>query len=262
MIADSYAELPLDRIDEPETQLRERIDTERLGALADSIAQEGLHQPLGVTGPHANGRYRIVWGHRRFLALRLLHRDRAPARIFPPDFDPLLAQVSENLNREQLNPVEEAHAVRLMLERGYARAEVARLFRRSLSWIEQRAALLDLPPDVLDAIRDHGLTLGVARVLAGVDHEPYRRHLIYDAVTQGTTEAVAAVWRQHYLADRERIITNTLALEEIIQERGKYKVLYPCDWCEEPTAYEGTRTLRLCVACNNQLLQAKVMPVP
>lgn len=257
-----YQDVALDVIDEPSDQLRESIDPERLGALADSIAAEGLHQPIGLRGPRHDGHFEIIWGHRRFLAVRSLRRPTIPARIFPADFDPLLARVSENLNRENLNPVEEAHAVVLMLERGHSRGDVARQFRRSTSWVEQRAALLELPDDVLDAIRQHGLPLAVARQIADVDHEPYRRQLLYEAVTHGATEASAAVWRQHYLADRDRIVSNTIKVEQIIQDREKYRLMYPCDWCESPTPYEGTRTVRLCVACDADLQAAKAANPP
>jgi len=254
---ENYASVPLANIREPTEQHRERIDPERLGALADSMASEGLHQPIGLRGPTADGAYEIVWGHRRFLAARTLRWPAIFARIFPESFDPLLARASENLQREQLNPVEEAHIVRLYLDRGAPRAEVARLCRRSLSWVDQRTALLELPADVLDAIRDHGLTLSVARLLADVDHESYRRQLIYDAVAHGATEASAAVWRQHYLADRDRIKSNAVAIETIIQERGKYQLLYPCDWDGTPVPYEATRTWRVCLDCDKQLLEAK-----
>lgn len=260
MSGENYADVRLADIREPAEQHRERIDPERLGALADSMASEGLHQPIGLRGPDAQGAYEIVWGHRRWLAARTLRWPTIMARLFPVDFDPLLARATENLQREQLNPVEEAHIVRLYLDRGAARAEVARLCRRSLSWVDQRSALLDLPPDVLDAIREHGLTLGVARLLADVDHEKYRRQLIYEAVAHGATEATAAVWRQHFLADRERITSNSIAIEQIIQDRNKYQLLYPCDWCGDPVPYEATRTWRVCLADDKQLQDARTAP--
>lgn len=250
-------EIPLASIREPEQQHRERIDAEPLGALADSIAAEGLHQRIGLRATPSVGGYEIIFGHRRFLAFRLLQRDTIPARVYPENVDVLLVRGSENLNREQLNPVEEAHVVRLYLDRGHSRAETARKCRRSLTWVDQRLALLDLPADLLDAIRQHGLPLAVAHQLADVDHEPYRRQLVYEAVTHGATAASAAVWRQHYLADRDRIVNNLVKIEQIIQDRDKYRLMYPCDWCDEPTPYEGTRTARLCVECMNQLDAAK-----
>lgn len=257
MSADGYSDIALDLIEEPAHQLRERIDPERLGALADSIATEGLHQPIGVRGPLGNGRYEIVWGHRRYLAVRSLGWRAVPARVFPPDYDPLLAAVSENLNREALNPVEEALAVKQFVERGTSRAEIARLFRRSLTWVDQRVALLDMPADVQEAIREHGLPLTVANALADIDHEQYRRQLLYEAVAHGATASSALVWRQHYLADRDRIVRNDLAIEQIITEREKYVVRYPCDWCKQEEPYTNTRTMRLCADCMREFLDAR-----
>lgn len=252
-----YVDMPLGKIREPAHQLRERIDPEALGQLADSIAAEGLHQPIGVRGPDAENVYEIVWGHRRYLAHKLLQRPTITARVFPQDYDPLLAAVSENLNRAQLNPVEEANAVSMFIDRGYPRAEIARLFRRSPVWVEQRIALLQLPPDLLAAISEHGLPLAVAAQLADVDHEPYRRQLVYEAVTHGATATVAAVWRQHYLSDRDRITRNDVAVETIIQERDRFILKYPCDWCDKEVPYRETRTLRLCLGCAGELEAAK-----
>lgn len=262
MSAAPFEELPLRLITEPIEAHRERIDPERLGALADSIAAEGLHQPIGVRGPMPDGTFEIVWGQRRYLAVRSLRWLSIPCRIFPADYDPLLARGSENLQREQLNPVEEAHVVRLYLERGTSRAEVARLCRRSVSWVDQRAALLELPADVLDAIRQHGLALAVAVQLADVDDEPYRRSLLYEAVNHGATAASAAVWRQHYLSDRDRIVSNAIKIEQVIAEREKYRLMYPCDWCGEHVPYEDTRTVRLCLGCDEQLQAAKAGAAP
>ncbi len=249
--------LSLAEIREPESQHRERIDPERLGALADSMGAEGQHQPIGVRAPGEDGLYEIIFGHRRFLAARSLRWPTIEAKVYPRDVNVLLVRASENLQREQLNPVEEAHVVRLYLESGHSRAETARLCRRSTTWVDQRVALLALPADLVDAIREHGLSLAVAHQLADVDHEPYRRQLTYEAVTHGATAASAAVWRQHYLADRDRIVSNTIRIEQIIADREKFRLMYPCDWCDEPTPYEGTRTLRLCVSCNDQLTEAK-----
>lgn len=255
-----FVEVELDKIRPPSDQHRESINPERLGALADSIAAEGLHQPVGARGPMPDGTFEIVWGHRRYLAVRSLRWLTIPCRIFPADYDPLLARGSENLQREQLNPVEEAHVVRLYQERGVARAEIARLCRRSVGWVDQRARLLNLPADVLDAIREHGMSLAVAEQLADIDHEPYRRSLLYEAVQHGATASVAALWRQHYLSDRDRIVTNTIKVDQLIADREKYRLLYPCDWCGDAVAYEATRTVRLCVPCDGQLQAAKEPP--
>lgn len=247
--------LRLELIDEPAHQLRQSIDPERLGELADSIAAEGLHQPLGVRGPTAAGRYEIVWGHRRLLAMRLLQLESTRARVFPHDYDPLLAAVSENLNREQLNPMEEARAVARFVERGQPDSAIARLFRRSLQWVRERRELLALAPDLQAAIEGGVLPMSVARVLADVDHGDYRAELIREAQRTGASAATAEVWRAHYLSDRERIIVNRLAVADIAARREAWKLYVPCELCGEDTIYEETRSLRVCNPCVTELLR-------
>jgi len=249
--------LPLRQILEPSHRLRENIDAEKLGELADSIAAEGLHQPVGVRGPTESGQYEIIYGHRRFLAHELLRRETIAAKIYPVGYDPLLAAVSENLQRENLSPLEEAHAVQQFVDRGEPDAAIARLFRRSAPWVAARRALLAYPEDVRGAVGAGTLKLGVAAALADIDHAEYRRSLIAEALRTGATAGTAEIWRQHYLVDRERIVSNALVVEEIASRREAWKIMVPCDLCDENKEYQDTRTVRVCVACRNELAAVK-----
>lgn len=245
--------LPLTNINEPEHQLREAIDPEALTELADSMAAEGLHQPIGVRGPLPDGRYEIIWGHRRYLAARLLQWDDIEAKTFPPTYDPLLAAVSENLQRADLTPVEEAHAVQRMLERGHSVASVSRLFRRSPSWVHARVNLLNLPEDLQGAVQGRALSLAVATGLAEIDHDGYRRQLIDEARRTGATADTVAVWAAHYRADRDRIIHNSLTVEELSQARANFVVYYSCDACGQDADYRETKAFRFCPSCGDSL---------
>jgi ParB/RepB/Spo0J family partition protein len=252
-----YERVRLAQIREPAHQLRESIDPARLGELADSMAAEGLHQPIGVRGPMEDGTYEIVWGHRRFLAARLLTWVDIPARVLPRDFDPLLAAVSENLQRDDLNPLEESNAIAKFIERGHAVVEIARLFRRSQVWIRERLALRELPEDLRHAITEKTLSLAVVSILREIDHAAYRQSLIREAVANGATAAVAEVWRAHYFADRARIIQNAETVEEIVTSRASFVITYPCEWCGELEPFERTTSFRLCGGCSNELRAAK-----
>lgn len=249
--------IPLSQIREPSHRLRESIDAQRIGELADSIAAEGLHQPIGVRGPLADETWEIVFGHRRYLAHQMLRRETIEAKLYPPDYDPLQAAVSENLNREQMTPLEEAHAVARFVERGEPDAAIARLFRRSPGWVKVRRQLLTMPKDIQEAVQLGELGLAVAEQIADIDHDSYRESLIAEARRTGATAATAAVWRQHYLADRDRIIGNNLIIEEIAQRREAWKITIPCDLCDQDSDYQDTRSVRVCVACRNQLTQVK-----
>jgi ParB/RepB/Spo0J family partition protein len=251
-----YQDVALVVIDEPTHQLRESINEEALGELADSMAAEGLHQPIGLRGPSAAGRYEIVWGHRRFLAARLLRWVSISAKTFTLDADPLLAAVSENLQRADLSPLEEGHAIQRFIERGDSLAGIARLFRRSSSWVQSRLDLLNLPEDLQSAIRQRSIPLSVADVLRRIDNEPYRAQLVEEAARSGATAAVAAVWAAHYEADKPRIVNNLLTAKEIASRRDAWKIVYGCDACGKDTDYTDTTSWRLCASCSQDMQDA------
>lgn len=240
-------------IREPSHRLRESIDTERLGALADSLAAEGLHQPIGVRRLADGDGFEIVWGHRRFLAAQLLHWPAIEAKVHDADFDPLLAAVTENNNREDLTPMDDARALARFVERGEPLAAIARLMRRSPVWVSTRLELLSLPADLQDAIHDRELPLAVARALADVDHAPYRTKLIAEAKRAGATARTVEVWAAHYRAERELIVANGLMVEEIASRRDAWKIMIACELCHEDKEYPATRTLRACLECMAEL---------
>ncbi len=256
MIETPTVMLDLGAILEPSHRLRESIDVERLGELADSMAAEGLHQPIGVRGPLPGTTFEIVWGHRRYLAARLLRWPQIEAKVFTPDYDPLLASVSENLQRADLTPMDEARAVARFVDRGEPDAAIARLFRRSAAWVRQRRQLLTLPLDLQEGIQAGTLALSVATVLADIDHDRYRAELLSEAQRSGATSTVVEVWRAHYLADRDRIISNTLTVEEIAERRETWRIVVSCDACHRDTDYAATRGLRLCLPCHADLTAA------
>jgi ParB family chromosome partitioning protein len=251
-----YAKIPLNIIREPSHRLRENIAPEALGELADSMAAEGLHQPVGLRGPLSDGTWEIIYGHRRLLAAQLLNWKEIPAMTHPADFDPLLAAVSENLNREQMTPVEEAKAIARFVERGEPDAAIARMFRRSAPWVAARRALLLMPEDLQNAVHERTIKLGVAEALADIDHDSYRRSLIAEAQRTGATAVTAQVWRQHYLTERERIVSNHMMVEEITSRREAWKIVVACDLCRADFEYQDTRALRVCVDCKNVLAAA------
>lgn len=251
--SNEYQSVGLGLILEPSHKLRDTIDPERLGELADSIAAEGLHQPIGLRGPNPDGLYEIIWGHRRYLATKLLQHDTISARLFPWATDPLLASISENMQRVDLDPIEEAKAVRKLLDQGRAICEIARMFRRSQAWVSMRLELLGFWPDILDAIQRHGLKLSVAQAIQDVDHQEYRAELLREALRTGASAATAAVWRQHYLADRERIVSNHLVIEEIKSRREAWVIYVPCEACGVDTDYRETESWRFCIRCGGEL---------
>lgn len=247
----------LDAILEPPHQLRATIDSLSLRELADSIARVGLLEPIGLAPADDGARFTIIYGHRRFLACRLLAWQTIPALIHDGHADPVDIALAENLHRTELTPVEEARALRALQDRGHTLDELAHVSRKSDSWVDGRLRLLDYPDDLQAAIHAHGLPLTVAAHLAQIDHAPYREYLTRDAVAHGATARTVSSWVQHYLAERERVIANTDTVEQIAAQRADFVILAPCDYCGTRENLEHTRSWRLCSPCSTALREAQ-----
>ena len=244
----------MDLIDPPDDPHREGLDDESLGQLADSLANEGLHQPIGLLRREAEERFTIIFGHRRFCAASLCRWREIDARIYPAGTDVLLARASENNNREQLTPLEEARVVRRFLARGESMSATARLLRRSAAWCYLRLALLEQPADLQAVVHDGSISLSVAAALAKVDHDDYRKELIREAVTTGAKAPTVELWVAHFLADKDRIVQNFYTVQQIIERRDTWRITVACDFCAAEQGYDETRSWRLCVSCHNGLL--------
>ena len=249
-------DIPLAQIAEPPHMLRDSIDPQRLGELADSIAAEGLHQRIGVIGTNAPESFLVVFGHRRLLAHRLLQRATIPARVYPHDADVLMIAASENLNREQLTPMEEATTAQKFVERGESIAGIARLFRRSAAWVTSRLALLALPDELQAAVHRGELSMGVAAVLAQIENADYRTSLIEEARRAGASTATCSVWLAHYQSDPARYAQNRATVEEIRNNREKFILHVACEGCGRDVPYGETRALRVCGPCDATLVAA------
>lgn len=233
------------------------MDVGELGALADSMSASGLHQPIGVRGPLTGGVFEIVYGHRRWTAAKMLKWPDIEAKVYPADYDPLVARTEENGLREQLNPREEARVVKQFLDKNYSQAETARLMRKSYSWIAARVELLTWPQELQDAVAAGAVALSVARELATIDHPGYRDELIREASRTGATQRQAAVWRAHYEADRERIVGNHMAVAEILERREQFYIDVLCESCRARVPATATRLLRICTDCDTELRTAQ-----
>lgn len=252
-----YRAFAVSLIREPVDPARQSIDQETLGELADSIAAEGLHQPIGLVLDADGDGAVVAWGHRRLLAHRLLRAELIDAKVFPAGTDLALARWSENGQRADLNPMEEAGEVKRFLEKGYPISQIRRMFRRSEAWVNDRLALLTLPDDLKACITNRSLSLAVVAILRDIDHDGYRESLVREAISHGATAAAADVWRAHYAAERIRIISNHVTIEQLAQERQAFTITVACEWCQQPTAVELTRSWRLCSGCHAEMSTAR-----
>ena len=167
----STMEISLGDIDPNPDQPRREFDKEALKQLADSIAQSGVLQPLLVVKEGV--RYRIVAGERRYRAARMAGLRTVPCLVKNlTDEEIMEAALIENLQREDLNPIEEAMGIRSLMDKcGYTQEMAAKRVGRSRPAVANILRLLTLPEKVQKLVKDGKLSAGHARVLAGMENE-------------------------------------------------------------------------------------------
>ena len=165
-------ELPISMVDPKSDQPRKSFDKESLEELAKSIEENGLLQPILVR-EYGNGRYQIIAGERRFRASKIAGLSDIPAIILDRD-DRKVAEISliENIQRENLNPIEEAMAFKALAnEYGLTQEELSERVGKSRSAIANATRLLDLPEAVLAMVASGELSAGHGRTLLGVKNQ-------------------------------------------------------------------------------------------
>ena len=161
--------LPLREIEPDKDQPRKDFDEQALSELADSIACHGLLQPIAVRAA-AGGAYKIIAGERRWRAARLAGLSEVPVVIKDvTDAEAMELALIENLQREDLDPVEEAMGYRQLMERcELTQEQTAQKIGKSRSAIANSLRLLNLPDDVLAFLKEGKLSTGHAKVLLGL----------------------------------------------------------------------------------------------
>jgi ParB family chromosome partitioning protein len=179
-------ELPLDVVVANPNQPRREFGEEGLVALAESLGERGVIQPVLVR-PRTGGRFELIAGERRWRAARIAGLETIPALVRPHD-DAASIELAliENMARQDLNPVEEARACAALVEElGMTREEVGRRVGRSRVAVSNLIRLLDLPDEALVLIEAGDLTEGHGRALLLADDHADRKALARDAVVHG-----------------------------------------------------------------------------
>ncbi len=153
-------------------QARKQFDEAALSELADSIAQHGVLQPLLVR-PIIGGGYQLIAGERRWRASRIAGLTQVPVIIKElTDDEAAVISLIENLQREDLNPIEEAYGfASLIKDFDLTQEEAAQRVGKSRPAVANALRLLRLPQEVIDAVREGKLSAGHARALAAIDDE-------------------------------------------------------------------------------------------
>ena len=231
-------------IDPKSGQPRKDFDSDALSELADSIATHGVLQPILVreTG---SGRFQIIAGERRWRAAKLAGLTEIPAVVLDRD-DLAAAEIAlvENVQREDLNPIEEAGAFRSLSEEfGLTQEDLSRRVGKSRSYIANATRLLELPDDVKDLVSAGRLSAGHARTLLGLRDRAMIAPLAKQCVAAGIsvrdleqlvkranrpireTPDEPPKFKVDYVAELERKMTSDLGRRVKISAKGKQKTL-------------------------------------
>lgn len=168
--------LPIQKLEPNPDQPRHDFDEEALSELADSISQHGLIQPITVR-PLRTGFYQIIAGERRWRASRMAGLTEVPVNIMEAD-DKTAAQLAliENLQREDLNPLEEAKGYETLMQTyGLTQEEAASSVGKSRPAVTNALRLLKLPKSILSLVSDGSLSAGHARALIPLESEKLQK---------------------------------------------------------------------------------------
>ena len=205
---DTVVEAPLSSLHPNPDQPRKTFSEESLAELADSIRSQGIIQPILVEA-REDGHYTIIAGERRFRAAGMAGLDDVPIIVRELDNQQKLEiALIENIQREDLNPVEEAQAYKSLMEHtGATQEELSKRLGKSRSAIANTLRLLKLPSDMRDAISSGRLSAGHARALLSAATEDARRSLFDSIMSGGLTvrdaEAEVARSRNGSVSDEE-----------------------------------------------------------
>ena len=231
--------LPISQVEPGLNQPRKRFDPEALAELADSIREHGIIQPLTVRRL-SSGYYQIIAGERRWRAAKQAGLDEVPAVIIEAD-DRKVMEIGliENLQREDLNPAEEARGYQvLMNEYGMTQDQVAQRMGKSRPAVTNALRLLNLPEDLMALVEEGQLSAGHARALLGAPTPALQRQGARAVLDKGLsvrqTEALVKALQKEkkpkvrtedmlaiYLADLEKNLGSQLGRKVHIQHRGK-----------------------------------------
>ena len=221
--------VPIEKVEPREDQPRQSFDPEALQELAGSITQYGLIQPITVR-KLPSGYYQIIAGERRWRASRMAGLNEVPVRVLEAD-DRRTAELAlvENLQREDLNPIEEARGYRsLMHDYGLTQEETARSVGRSRPAVANSLRLLSLSDPVLSLVEKGELSAGHARALIPIESETAQfeaaQEVIRKSLSVRKTERMAARLCRPVPEEPEPPVENDIRVDyeaELAEELGK-----------------------------------------
>lgn len=199
-----------EHIIDPPNPNRQEISQEELQWLADSIARDGLINPITVRP--VGDKFEVVAGHRRFRACLLANKINIECFVKTlTDEEAESIKANENLYRQDLDPIEEAMALSRLIGTDENKIpQIAKQWGKTEDWVLNRLNILEYPTYFIPAIKNNHIKLGVAKALSQIEEEHYRKmffdNALRDGMTLWTAEYYLAQWKQGIFKKGEEIM--------------------------------------------------------
>jgi len=248
--------LPIDQILEPLEQVRKTLDEEKLENLSRSIKLVGQIEPIKVK--KEGEKYRIIDGQMRYLAIKMIGGQtiKAIVRNTTEEIESAL-RVHANIFRIPQDPLGEAeYFQRLMVDWGINASQLAERLRLPISRIRDRLAILNYPPEIIKAIENQQVGLGVARQLARLENEFLRKDFLKRAIRDGLSENMAKTWVDKYSGIKPE--EPPPPPEKIEKELKELEIYYsdPCEICGGKIKKSEWGTLEGHLSCLSDVREA------
>lgn len=245
--------IQLKMIDRPVEPDRIEIDQDAIDELAASIKEIGLMNPIGVQ--QKDGRYEIIYGDRRFLACKQLGFTEISAQIYNVESGQMsILRATENLQRENLTPIEEGNIYRRLHEvHGLTWEQIGKRTGISGGTVKRRYDLLKLPKCLVDAVHQKKISTTVAEELAYLPSLDKVKYYLGYCIDHGVTAHVARQWvNDEKAAERNRLSGDGEGgwSSPMVKSLPVYTA---CNLCEEAMEIGSETVLRICKGCANEL---------
>jgi len=250
----------LAEIDRPKVIDRLGIDADKVRELAESIRAEGLENPIKVRP--VNGRYEIVWGDRRFLAHKLLGWNQIDCWVEEMgDEDIILKRAIENLQREDLSPVERGLIFKRMNEKaGMTKEDIARKLGLNRMTVLRLLKLVEADDEITKGVHEGKIGIGAGLMLSEIEDKDIRHYYVTNAVENGATQEVIKIWVEDYEASKAALYydENRKGGGQIEMELDDKPHYTTCGVCLKPALLDKVRSLTVCPKCTKGIIERRI----
>lgn len=252
----SYQDVMLANIDPPMKAARFEVDPEKIEELSKSILEVGQLQPILIRP--VNGRYEIIAGHRRYLAVKALNQKTIKACILEQDDETtIIFRATENLAREDLSPVEEAQIYSdLVNVHKMTIDQIGKRMGKSAGVVRRRLDLLKMPPQLQAAIHKKQISWSVAEELWSLGDNSAIDYYLGFCIDHGVTQGVVRQWVHEWKAQQRQSTTGAAGGGQLMSPLESRPVYVSCDCCLGPMEIGDELVLRCCKTCAAKIQNA------